>query len=72
MYIPVCSLVIHFPLFYCHWTSGMSDSGCSSLGCKISHILENNHTVVETVLEKQSCLCSLYGGISFASEMDLF
>lgn len=48
MYIPVCSLVIHFPLFYCHWTSGMSDSGCSSLGCKISCILENNHTMVET------------------------
>lgn len=25
MYIPVCSLVIiHFPLFHCHWTSGMS------------------------------------------------
>lgn len=29
-------------------------------------------TVVETVLEKLSCLCLLYGEISFASETDLF
>lgn len=24
VYVPVCSLVIHFPLFHFHWTSGMS------------------------------------------------
>lgn len=39
----------------------VSDSGCSSLGCKISHILENNHTVVETVLERVLLVYIVWG-----------